>query len=69
MIVEQLRAARRVIPFRPFKIHLSDGRQFRVRHPDFFFVSPGGETVFVFNRKGAAAIMGSSLITSIELIP
>src|SRR4051812_17636655 len=35
MTIEQLRAAHRAKPFRPFTVRIADGRSFLVHHPDF----------------------------------
>ena len=34
-------------PFRPFVIHASDGDRVRVKAPDFAWVHPFGETMYV----------------------
>jgi len=35
MTVEQLRKAAKAEPFKPFTVSLTDGRRFRVKHPEF----------------------------------
>ena len=37
MTAEQVRAMRNAHPFRPFTIHLADGRSFTISHRDFVF--------------------------------
>ena len=41
---EELRALLRQRPFRPFRVHLSDGRTFPIQYPDMNLV---GETFFL----------------------
>jgi hypothetical protein len=48
MTIEQLRNAHLATPFRPFALHLSDGRTYRISHRDFLVSSPAGRTVIVF---------------------
>ncbi len=35
MRVEEIRAGLRKVPFEPFRIHLSNGQAYDVRHPEF----------------------------------
>ena len=36
---EKVRDHLRRVPFRPFRIHMSDGSSYEVRHPEFVFVT------------------------------
>ena len=47
MTVEELRKIIHSTPFRPFTLHLADGRGLRVPHPDFIAVGAQGRTVIV----------------------
>ena len=40
MIIKKLEQAHRARPFRPFLIHLADGRDITVTHPELMAVSP-----------------------------
>ena len=66
MTIEQLQALHRTQPFKPFRIHLSDGRDFDVPHPEFLWPTPGGRTVFVATSPDAAAIVDLLHVTSLE---
>ena len=35
-------------PFAPFVIRTSDGRQYRVKHPDYVAISPKGGRITVY---------------------
>ncbi len=48
MTVDQLRLVRDASPFKPFVIHMADGREFRIRHRDYLAISPTGRTVIVY---------------------
>jgi hypothetical protein len=65
MTVEQLRTAREASPFRPFTIHLADGRHLRVPHRDYVSMSPGGRTVIVYQAGEAFSILDLLLVTEL----
>jgi len=69
MTTQQLRAAHRATPFRPFTIHMADGRSFSVPHPDFLSMSPTGRTVIVYQEGDAFNIVDLLLMTEIEMSP
>ena len=52
-------------PFRPFTIHLADGRHVEVPHREFFFIHPGEDTVIVALPEGGFRMISSALITEI----
>ncbi len=66
MTVPQLRAAHRATPFRPFTIHMTDGRSFHIPHPDFLFMTPTGRTVIVCQENDDFSILDLLLMTEIE---
>lgn len=66
--IEQMREALKNEPFRPFVIHIADGRQVRVAHPEFVAFTGGGRTIFVGSNKGDGyQILDLLLVTSIEI--
>lgn len=66
MTIQQLRAALRAIPFRPFDIHMADGRTFHVPHPDFLLMSPSGRMAFAFGEDDEFSILDLLLMTELE---
>ena len=66
MTVQQLRAALRAVPFRPFEIHMADGRSFHVPHPDFLLMTPSGGTAFACGEDDDFSILDLLLMTVIE---
>jgi len=44
MTVEQVRAALRARPFRPFILRMADNHEYRVDHPELALPTPGGRT-------------------------
>jgi hypothetical protein len=67
MTVEQLRALREAHPFRPFTIHLADGRNLTVPHRDFVSQSPGGRTVIVYRPDESFSVVDLYLVTELEV--
>src|SRR2546423_692260 len=67
MTVEQLRNVHRALPFRPFTIHMGDGRAFLVRHPDFLSHSPTGRTVIVHPDDESFHVLDLLLVTELEV--
>jgi hypothetical protein len=69
MTSQQLRAAHQAAPFRPFVIHMADGRSFSIPHPDFLSISPAGTTVIVYQDGEEFSILDMLLMTEIEMNP
>jgi hypothetical protein len=67
MTAEQLRIMRDANPFRPFTIHLADGRSFSVPHRDFVSQSPGGRTIIVYGSGESFSILDLYLVTELEV--
>jgi hypothetical protein len=67
MTIQQLRAAHRATPFRPFTIPMADGGHFHVPHPDFLSMSPTGRTVIVYQEDETFRILDLLLMTEIEV--
>jgi len=63
MTAEQLRARRESSPFRPFTIHLADGRSLNVPHRDFVSQSPGGRTIVVYRADESFSVVDLYLVT------
>lgn len=66
MTIEQLRAAYDSVPFRPFVMHLADGRDIAVPHRDFMLTVPNGRTVVVVRDEGSVNIIDLLLVTDLE---
>ena len=65
--VDKLREVLGTQPFEPFTIHVADGRDVPVPHPDFVSVDPKGRVVHVFRQDGRSEFIDFVLVTSIEL--
>jgi hypothetical protein len=67
MTAEQLRTMREAIPFRPFTIHLADGRSLPVPHRDYVSQSPGGRIVIVYRPDDTWSAVDLYLVTELEV--
>ena len=59
----------RAQPFRPFTIHMGDGRAFMVRHPEVIARFPAGRTVIVYGDDENHSILDMLLVTELEVHP
>jgi hypothetical protein len=67
MEVENLDALHSARPFRQFILHLSDGREVRVSHPEL--LARGGATAVVFEQPGNhMRIIDLAQVTELSLI-
>lgn len=67
MTIEQLRTAHQARPFRPFTVHLADGRTFPIEHPEFLATSPTGRTFIVMLPDDSHEIIDLLLVTSLKV--
>lgn len=63
---EQLRERLQASPFRPFTIHMANGRSLHVRHPEMLSVSPGGRSAVVWSGEESFDVIDVMLVTSLE---
>ncbi len=66
MSIEQLRRMHQARPFHPFDIHLADGRQLPVDHPELLAMTPPGRTIGVGLDDGTIEIVDLLLVTSLK---
>jgi hypothetical protein len=69
MTTDQLRNLWKAEPFQPFTIHLADGREFPVVHPEFLSRSQSGRTIVVHQPDESFNIIDLLLVTDLEVIP
>ena len=67
MTVEQFRATLQQSPFRPFVIHMADGRRFDVTHRDFVALSKSGRTIIVFEDDEKYSVLDLLLMSELEV--
>ena len=69
MTIEKIRELYGAQPFRPFVIHLADGREVPVLHRDFVMAVPSGRTLVVCQPDDTLNIIDLLLVTDVELKP
>jgi hypothetical protein len=69
MAVEQLKAVHGASPFRPFTVHMGDGRSFRVDHPESLSRSPAGRTIVIYQPDDSMGILDLLLVRELEVHP
>ena len=67
MTAEEFRTVRQANPFRPFTIHLADGRSYLVPHRDFVSQSPSGRTIVVYQPSDAFSIVDLYLVRELKV--
>ena len=67
MKIEDVRRLYDVEPFRPFIMHLADGRQIAVQHREFLATAPSGRTVIVYQPDDSFNIVDVALVTDLEV--
>jgi len=65
--VDKLREVPGTQPFKPFTIHVADGRDVPLAHPEFVSVDPEGCVMHVFQEDGRSKFIDFVLVTGIEL--
>ncbi len=68
MTIEQLRQMHQARPFRPFRVHMADGRHVNVDHPEFLAHTPAGRTIMVARPDESFEVIDLLLVTSLEPI-
>lgn len=66
MTADQIKKALEQVPFRPFIMHLPNGRTARVPHRDFASLHPNGRTVVIHDKSGGSRIFDTLLVTELE---
>jgi hypothetical protein len=69
MTIEQLRAFYDAKPFRPFVIHLADGRAIPVDHREFIMAAPSGRTLSAYQPDDTLNVIDLLLVTELEVGP
>jgi len=66
MTIEKVKELYEAKPFRPFVIHLADGRAVPVHHRDFIIAIPSGRTLIVLQPDDTMNIIDLLLVTDVE---
>ncbi len=69
MTIEQVRVAYNSRPFQPFILHVADGRNVSVHHPENMAFSPSGRTITVYQPDDTSHVVDLLLVTDLETRP
>ena len=69
MTLEKIRDFYKAQPFRPFVLHLADGREIPVLHQEFILAVPSGRTIVVCQPDDTLNVIDLLLVTDLELKP
>jgi len=53
-------------PFKPFGVHMADGRHLDVAHPEFLAHTPSGRTVMIARPDESFEVVDLPMITSLD---
>lgn len=67
MTIEQVKQLYNSAPFKPFIIHLADGRRVPVKHREFMATLPSSRTIVVYEQDDSFNIIDLLLVTSLEV--
>ncbi len=68
MRVDELVRLHKAEPFRPFRIHLADGRHLDVNHPEFLAYAPKGRIAVVMRTDDTFEVVDLMLVTTLEVV-
>jgi hypothetical protein len=69
MTIEKVRDFYNARPFQPFVLHLADGRNLTVHHPENIAFSPSGRTIHVYLLDDTSHFVDLLLVTDLEINP
>jgi hypothetical protein len=67
MKISEIREVLRAQPFRPFTVHLADGREFPIEHVDFLLISRSERSIIVADLAGGWEIIDPVMVTSMTM--
>jgi len=65
MIADEIRELQRAQPWEPYTIQTSGGTALYVKHPDYCFITPGKETIYVYSTESDREIIATRNITRV----
>ena len=67
-MTDEVRRLMNAEPFKPFLVKTSDGRQYRVKHPDYLAISPKGGRITVYADEETSTTLSALHIVAVEPI-
>ena len=66
-MTDEVRKLMNAEPFSPFLVKTSDGKQYRVKHPDYVAISPKGGRVTLYDDEETTTTLSALHIVGVEL--
>lgn len=64
---DSLRAHLHAAPFKPFDLHLSDGRRLTVKHPELVAFAPSRREIFLWTSEHSHEFVDLDQVTSLAI--
>jgi hypothetical protein len=68
-MTDEVRRLMNAEPFVPFFVRISDGKQYRVKHPDYVAISPKGGRVSLYDDEETTTTLSALHIVGVEALP
>lgn len=65
-MTDEVRKLMHADPFTPFLVKTSDGKQYRVKHPDYVAISPKGGRITVYADEETSTTLSALHIVAVE---
>jgi len=65
-MTDEVRRLLHAEPFVPFLIKTSDGKQYRVKHPDYVAISPKGGRITVYADEETSTMLSALHMVAVE---
>lgn len=65
MIANEIRTLQSATPFEPYTVVTSDGKMLYVKHPDYCFITPGNDHLYIFSDEVKREIVATRNITRV----
>jgi len=65
-MTDEVRRLMNAEPFAPFLIKTSDGKQYRVKHPDYLAISPKGGRITVYADEETSTMISALHMVAVE---
>jgi hypothetical protein len=65
MIADEIRELQTATPFEPYSVVTSDGKRLYVKHPDYCFITPGNDHLYIFSDEVKREIVATRNITRV----
>ena len=65
-MTDEVRRLMHAEPFVPFVVKTSDGKQYRVKHPDYVAISPKGGRITVYADEETSTMISALHIVAVE---